>query len=136
LLLSSPSHVDSVCGNVVHFSYYPLALVLEVVFLYLFWRIGSLLPLVDEERPAVMQVSVGDVILMGCISRIGVMGVTMMAVLSGIGAVNFPFTYISFFLRYVCDWSVYCCPLLLLLLPFLLFLFVVLFLSLPNDFIL
>jgi len=83
------------------------ALASETVFLYLFWKIGSPLPLVDEDKPAAMQMSVGSVLLVGCISRIGVMGVTVMAVLSGIGAVNFPFTYISFFLRNVTDSDVH-----------------------------
>lgn len=69
------------------------ALVCWLVFLYCFWRIGDPFPMLTAEH-GVLSTAVG-------ISRVGVVGVTVMAVLSGYGAVDAPKSYISYFLRAV-----------------------------------
>jgi len=59
--------------------------------LWLFWRFGTPFPL---------QVTGW---IEPVISRVGILGVTMMAILSGFGAVNSPYTYSSYFLREVSE---------------------------------
>ena len=61
------------------------------LWLWLFWSFG---------QPFPIKVSGW---MEPVISRVGVLGVTMMAVLSGFGAVNSPYTYSSYFLREVTD---------------------------------
>lgn len=67
------------------------ALLLWLAFLYCFWRVGDPFPVLSAEH-GVFSTAVG-------ISRVGVIGVTVMAVLSGYGAVDAPRQYISYFLR-------------------------------------
>jgi len=62
-------------------------------FIYFFWKIGDPFPILSANH--------GILSIEQVISRVGVIGVTAMAVLSGFGAVNCPYSYLSYFLRHV-----------------------------------
>ncbi|XP_072039877.1 LOW QUALITY PROTEIN: Golgi pH regulator-like [Amphiura filiformis] len=66
-----------------------------LIFMYFFWKIGDPFPILSPKH--------GILSIEQAISRIGVVGVTIMAVLSGFGAVNCPYTYMTYFMRYVSD---------------------------------
>ncbi|KAI0227171.1 Golgi pH regulator [Lamellibrachia satsuma] len=72
-----------------------LTVVSWLVFLYFFWKTGDQFPIVSPKH--------GVLSIEQCIGRIGVIGVTLMAVLSGFGAVNYPYTSMAYFLRTVSD---------------------------------
>uniref|UniRef100_A0A1I7TLH9 Golgi pH regulator n=1 Tax=Caenorhabditis tropicalis TaxID=1561998 RepID=A0A1I7TLH9_9PELO len=69
----------------------PLTLLFWIVFLYFFWKIGDPFPILSSKH--------GIFTIEQVISRVGVIGVTVMAVLSGFGAVNAPYTYMTIFMR-------------------------------------
>ena len=64
-----------------------------IAFLYLFWKIGNPFPILSPKH-GIFSIEQG-------ISRVGVIGVTLMAILSGFGAVNCPYTYMTIFMRHV-----------------------------------
>jgi hypothetical protein len=73
----------------------PSTVFLWLVFVYFFWRIGDNFPILSPKH--------GIFSIEQAISRIGIIGVTVMAVLSGFGAVNAPYTCMTIFTRQVTD---------------------------------
>ncbi|XP_027879973.1 Golgi pH regulator isoform X1 [Xiphophorus couchianus] len=68
-------------------------------FMYFFWKLGDPFPILSPKH--------GILSIEQLISRVGVIGVTLMALLSGFGAVNCPYTYMSYFLRNVTDSDIF-----------------------------
>lgn len=71
----------------------PLTFVVWAFFIYIFWKIGDPFP-ISSPKHGIFSIEQG-------ISRVGVIGVTLMALLSGFGAVNYPYTSMTHFMRVV-----------------------------------
>jgi len=71
----------------------PLSFVAWLLYIVIFWRIGDSFP-IHNPKHGVLSVET-------CVSRVGVVGVTVMALLSGFGAVNYPYTSMAMFMRSV-----------------------------------
>lgn len=69
-----------------------LTILIWLIYLYLFWKVGDPFPILNPKH-GILSIEQG-------VSRIGVIGVTVMALLSGFGAVNYPYTSMAYFIRY------------------------------------
>jgi hypothetical protein len=65
-------------------------------FLFIFYKLGDPFPILSDKKHALLSIEHG-------VSRIGVIGVTSMAIMSGFGAVNCPYTYMAYFMRKIQD---------------------------------
>jgi len=72
---------------------YPIGLFIYLAFLFAFWKIGDPFPITSAKH--------GIFSIEQLMSRIGVIGVTLMAFLSGFGSVNFPYSNTTYFRRTV-----------------------------------
>ena len=90
-----------IVGNILFLQKYKViaAGAIWAMFMYLFLRIGDPFPILSPQH--------GILSIEQLISRVGVIGVTVMALLSGFGAVNCPYTYSSYFLRQVTDADIF-----------------------------
>jgi len=68
-----------------------LSFITWCIYMFFFWKIGENFPILSPQH--------GILSIEQSISRIGVIGVTVMASLSGFGAVNYPYTSMNIFMR-------------------------------------
>lgn len=71
----------------------------ELVFLYLFWRIGDRLPFVIHTNYPLAPLYLSQLSIEAVMSRVLVVGTTMLAILSGFTAVNLPYSYLVAFVH-------------------------------------
>ena len=97
LIFALPFYIGYFLISNVHFikaSYVkPFSIFAWLIFIYLFWKLGDPFPILSPKH-GIFSIEQG-------ISRIGVIGVTLMALLSGFGAVNYPYTSTRYFMKNV-----------------------------------
>ncbi|KAF9583290.1 Golgi pH regulator B [Lunasporangiospora selenospora] len=74
----------------------PLAGIFWVAYFYLFAQVGNRFPTSNSQSRGIWSIEWG-------MSRAGIIGVTISAILSGFGAVNGPYSNLSIFMRQVTD---------------------------------
>ena len=79
-----------------------LAAGVQVLYLWIFWKIGDLFPVVVETEPDA-STALPSQLKEQIVGRIGVVGVTAVAILSGFGTVNTPFRWLRYFTPVVND---------------------------------
>ncbi|KAK3808713.1 MAG: GPR89A [Benniella sp.] len=77
----------------------PIAGVIWLVYFYLFAKVGSSFPVQGSKTSGILSV----LSIEWGMSRVGIIGVTISAILSGFGAVNGPYSNLFIFLRQVTD---------------------------------
>lgn len=75
------------------------SLLCELVFVYIFWRIGDRFPLMPHEYSSPYPQLRSTLSIEAAMSRILVVGTTMLAVLSGFTAVYLPYSYLISFIH-------------------------------------
>ncbi|KAF9930158.1 Golgi pH regulator B [Linnemannia zychae] len=74
----------------------PMAAIIWCIYFYLFAKVGNSFPSQGGHAPGLWSIEWG-------MSRVGIIGVTIIAILSGFGAVNGPYSNLFIFLRQVTD---------------------------------
>ena len=75
-----------------------ISLIGWLTFMYIFWKLGQPFSILGGTS---FLLSLEE-----CISRIGILGVTLIGALSGFGAVNAPYTYMSYFIKPIDEKSI------------------------------
>ncbi|KAI9030542.1 G protein-coupled receptor 89A [Hyaloraphidium curvatum] len=78
---------------------YHLSSLFFIPYAFLFWKVGDWFPIRSDGDAGRRSSYLGEAQIEATMGRVGVVGVTMMALLSGFGAVNAPYTSLFFFLR-------------------------------------
>ena len=72
---------------------WPLAGIIFCLYIFAFWKMGDPFP-IHNPKHGILGVET-------LVSRVGVIGVTVMALMSGFGAVNYPYTSMAIFMKSV-----------------------------------